>query len=238
MLKRYVIIVAAGKGSRMQAPVPKQFLRLAGKPVLLHSILAFHQFDPMAKIILVLPGDQLQQWEKLVKEFDVLIPCEITGGGDTRFESVKNGLALIPENENAIVAIHDAVRPLVAQKTISASFKAAERYGNAVPAIPLNDSIRQIESSRSVAVDRSKYCLIQTPQCFEVGLLKKAYAQEYKFTFTDDAGVIEALGEQIHLVDGNPDNFKLTTPTDLVLAEAILKMRSQFVPDVSGGTHP
>lgn len=222
----------------MQSPVPKQFLRLAGRPVILHSISAFAEFDPNVRIILVLPPDQFSQWERIAAEFRVSLPVRITNGGETRFESVKNGLSLIPDNEEAIVAVHDAVRPLVAQRTISGSFKAAERYGNAVPAIPLSDSIRQIDSSRSVAVDRSRYCLIQTPQCFEVNLLKRAYAQDYKYIFTDDASVVESLGVQIHLVDGNPDNFKLTTPNDLVVAEALLAHRLTHSGDLSGGTHP
>lgn len=221
----------------MQSPIPKQFLKLDGRPLLLHSIAAFAEFDPSITIILVLPSDQFAQWEKITEEFKLPVPVKITAGGETRFESVKNGLALI-DDENGIVAVHDAVRPLVTVKTISTSFKAAERYGNAVPAIPLSDSIRQIVSTQSVALDRSKYCLIQTPQCFAVPLLKKAYAQEYKYTFTDDASVVESTGEAIRLVDGNEDNFKLTTPTDLVIAEALMKHRSTFTGDLSGGTHP
>lgn len=236
-MKRYAIIVAAGRGSRMQAPIPKQFLKLNGKPVVIHSISAFAEFDPSVTIILVLPADQFGQWEKISAEFPPPVPVTITAGGETRFESVKNGLSLIPD-EDAIVAVHDAVRPLVSKRTISSSFKAAERYGNAVPAIPLSDSIRQIESSQSIALDRSRYCLIQTPQSFSVPLLKKAYSQEYKYTFTDDASVVESLGEQIHLVDGNEDNFKLTTPIDLVIAEAVLRHRATHTGDMSGGTHP
>jgi 2-C-methyl-D-erythritol 4-phosphate cytidylyltransferase len=236
-VKRYAIIVAAGKGSRMQSPIPKQFLRLQGKPVLLHSIQAFADFDSSIQVILVLPSDQFSQWEKIVAEFSPALPVTITAGGETRFESVKNGLSLIPDEE-AIVAIHDAVRPLVSKKTIGTSYKAAERYGNAVPAIPLSDSIRQIESTRSIAVDRSRYCLIQTPQCFSVPLLKKAYSQEYRYTFTDDASVVESIGEQICLVDGNVDNFKLTTPIDLVIAESMLSYRLSHTGDLSGGTHP
>lgn len=221
----------------MQAPIPKQFLRLHGKPVVLHSIAAFAEFNPQATVILVLPGDQFAQWEKIAAEFPLPLPVTITAGGETRFESVKNGLALV-DDEDGIVSVHDAVRPLVSKKTISASFKAAERYGNAVPAIPLSDSIRQIESTQSIALDRSRYCLIQTPQSFSVALLKRAYSQEYKYTFTDDASVVESLGEQIHLVDGNEDNFKLTTPTDLVIAEALMKHRLTHAGDLSGGTHP
>lgn len=222
----------------MQSPVPKQFLKLHGKPVVLYSISAFAEFDPNITIILVLPGGQFEMWEKIKAEFPLPAPVQITAGGETRFESVKNGLSQIPEGEEALVAIHDAVRPLVTKKTISGSFKAAERYGSGVPAIPLSDSIRQIESTRSVALDRSRYCLIQTPQCFHLSLLRRAYEQEYKYTFTDDATVVESLGGQIHLVDGNDDNFKLTTPTDLVIAEAMLKHRATAVGDLSGGTHP
>ncbi len=222
----------------MQSPVPKQFLRLNGTPVLLYSIKAFADFDPAIRIILVLPGDQIAQWERIAAEFNVTLPVRTTAGGETRFESVKNGLALIPDEDGAIVAIHDAVRPLVGPKTISGAFKAAERYGNAVPAVPLSDSIRQIEAARNVAVDRSRYCIVQTPQCFRVPLLKKAYTQEYKYKFTDDASVVESMGEQIYLVDGNEDNFKLTTPIDLVMAESLLNYRLHHTGDLGGGTHP
>ncbi|MGL4598323.1 MAG: 2-C-methyl-D-erythritol 4-phosphate cytidylyltransferase [Bacteroidia bacterium] len=237
LMVHYTIIVAAGRGSRMNTPVPKQFLRLGNKPVLLHSIEAFVQFDPAIKIILVLPPDQFLEWEKIVEEFKITNSVQITQGGDTRFASVSNGLKLISD-ETCLVGIHDAARPLVGQKTISAAYKSAERYGNGVPAIPLNDSIRQIESSRSVAVDRSKYALIQTPQCFRFDLLQQAYKQEYKYTFTDDASVVESMGEQIRLVDGNSDNFKLTTPTDMAVAEALLQYRLNNTGDLSGGTHP
>jgi 2-C-methyl-D-erythritol 4-phosphate cytidylyltransferase len=236
-MKHYVILVAAGRGSRMNAAVPKQFLKLDGKPVLLHSIQAFAQFDPQIEIILVLPPDQFSEWERIAQTYSVHTNILIAAGGETRFDSVKNGLALIRDNEG-LVAVHDAARPLVAQTTISAAFKSAERYGNGVPAVPLHDSIRQIESTRSIAVDRSLYCLIQTPQCFAVELLKRAYTQAYKFTFTDDASVVESIGEHIHLVDGNSDNFKLTTPADMIVAEALLQNRSQHTADVSDGTHP
>lgn len=218
----------------MQSPIPKQFLKLDGKPVLIHSIQAFAAYDPQVNIILVLPSDQFDTWNKIASEYQLQIPVQITAGGETRFESVKNGLALINDTD-ALVGIHDAVRPLVSQKTISGAFKSAERYGSGIPAVPLNDSIRQIESARSVAVDRSRYCLIQTPQCFQLSILRKAYQQEYKYTFTDDASVVEASGEEVHLVDGNVDNFKLTTRVDLIVAEAMLK--EQKVGDLSGGTH-
>lgn len=218
----------------MQLPTPKQFIKLDGKPVLLHSINAFAVYNPQIEIILVLPADQFETWEKIKAEYNVAVPVHITAGGETRFASVKNGLALIQESD-ALVGIHDAVRPLVSQKTISGAFKSAERYGSGIPAVPLSDSIRQIESKRSVAVDRSRYCVVQTPQCFQVGILKKAYNQEYRYTFTDDASVVEADGNEVHLVDGNVDNFKLTTRVDLIVAEAMLK---DTAGDMSGGTHP
>lgn len=233
-MNQYVIIVAAGKGSRMQLPIPKQFIKLDGKPVLLHSISAFAAYNPNINIILVLPPDQFETWEKIRQEYNVTIPVRITAGGETRFESVRNGLSLI-NDEEALVGIHDAVRPLVSQKTISGAFKSAERYGSGIPAVPMSDSIRQIESKRSVAVDRSRYCIVQTPQCFRMSLLANAYMQEYRYTFTDDASVVEAAGNEVHLVDGNPDNFKLTTKIDLVVAEALLKEKFG---DMSGGTHP
>lgn len=232
-MKHYIIIVAAGKGSRMQSPIPKQFLKLDGKPVLLHSMEAFIQFDSKINIILVLPADQFGMWEKIAHENNITFPVQITAGGDTRFQSVSNGLALV-KDEEALVGIHDAVRPLVSQNTIAGAFKSAEFDGSGIPAIPLSDSIRQIESAKSVAVDRSKYCLIQTPQCFQLSLLRKGYEQEYKYTFTDDASVVEASGGEIHLVDGNVDNFKLTTRVDMIVAEAMLKEK---VGDMSGGTH-
>lgn len=233
-MKHYVIIVAAGRGSRMQLPTPKQFIKLDGKPVLLHSINAFATYTADVNIILVLPPDQFDMWEKIKSEYNVTVPVQITAGGETRFASVKNGLALITESE-ALVGIHDAVRPLVSQKTISGAFKSAERYGSGIPAVPLSDSIRQIESKRSVAVDRSRYCVVQTPQCFRFSILSKAYNQEYRYTFTDDASVVEADGNEVHLVDGNVDNFKLTTRVDLIVAEAMLKNGGG---DFSGGTHP
>ncbi|TND08607.1 MAG: 2-C-methyl-D-erythritol 4-phosphate cytidylyltransferase [Bacteroidetes bacterium] len=222
----------------MNTPVPKQFLRLDGKPVLLHSISAFAEYDPSMRIILVLPTDQFEQWEKIKAEYAVTADIQVAAGGETRFHSVQNGLALISDSEPAIVAVHDAARPLVSRKTINTAIKAAEHYGNGVPAIPISDSIRRIESATSIAVDRSRYCLIQTPQCFSLELLRQAYRQDYKYTFTDDASVVESAGAPIRLVDGNTENIKLTLPIDMAIAEAMLKYRLQHTNDLSGGTHP
>ena len=224
-MKRYAIIVAGGQGLRMNSPVPKQFIKLDGKPILLHSLNKFLETDPTIDIILVLPEEHLKYWEQLCQEFMFNKPVSIAMRGETRFHSVKSGLEFV--KEESIVGIHDAVRPLVSSKTILAAYKAAEMYGNAVPAVPINDSIRQIESTRTIAVDRSRYCATQTPQCFSSAIIKKAYEQEYRYTFTDDAMVVEAMGEQIRLVDGNPDNIKITSPKDLVIAEALLKLEAQ-----------
>ena len=222
--KKYAIIVAGGNGTRANTPVPKQFMKLDGKPVIMHAISKFADAGLSLEIIVVLNRDLIPQWEGLCKEHSFNTEVKIVEGGESRFESVKLGLALV--GEEGIVAIHDAARPLVSTKTIVTAYKAAEMYGNAVPAIPLTDSIRQIDSSKSIAVDRTRYCIIQTPQCFQAGILKKAYSTaEYKIHFTDDASVIEASGEKIHLVDGNPDNIKITTPRDFILAEALLKYR-------------
>jgi 2-C-methyl-D-erythritol 4-phosphate cytidylyltransferase len=223
--KRYALIMAGGKGIRMNSPVPKQFLKLDGKPILLHSINQFFDTVPNIEIVLVLPHEYLKFWEALCAEYMFHKPVRIAYSGESRFHSVKNGLELV--TEDSVVAIHDAVRPLVSSKTILATYKAAEMYGNAVPAIPINDSIRQIESTRTIAVDRSRYCATQTPQCFRSEIIKKAYQQEYKYTFTDDAMVVEALGEDIRLVDGNPENIKITSPKDLLIAEVLLKAEAQ-----------
>ncbi len=223
--KRYVIIVAGGNGSRMNSPVPKQFLRLEGRPILMHTISKFTDTDAGIEVIIVIPPDQVSLWESLCAEHNFYKTAKIAFSGESRFHSVKNGLALV--TEPGIVGVHDAVRPLVSSKTIIAAYKAAGMYGNAIPAVPINDSIRQIETTRNIALDRSRYCAIQTPQCFRSDILKKAYEQEYRYTFTDDATVVEALGEQIRLVDGNTENLKITSPKDIFVAEALLKAENQ-----------
>ncbi|MCC7302597.1 MAG: 2-C-methyl-D-erythritol 4-phosphate cytidylyltransferase [Bacteroidia bacterium] len=219
-MKYYAIIVAGGLGNRMNNPVPKQFLKLNGRPVIMHTITRFHECELKPEIIVVLHKDHHVVWKQLCEEFHFEIPHRLTSGGDTRFLSVRSGLRQT-EGEG-IVAIHDAARPLVHSKTILHAYKAAEMYGNAVPAIPLSDSIRKVDPSASVAVDRTKYCVVQTPQVFHSELLRRAYAREFKITFTDDASVVESLGETIHLIDGTPDNIKITTPMDLAAAEALL----------------
>lgn len=220
-LKKYVIIVAGGKGTRMQMNIPKQFVKLDGKPVLMHTIQHFVDAIPNIEIILALPSDQIMFWKQLCVEYNYTIPVFVVEGGETRYQSVRNALAAV--KKDGVVGIHDAARPLVTEKIITTAYKSAEMYGNAVPATPFSDSIRQIDSTRSIAVDRSKYCIVQTPQCFTTEIIKKAYQQEYRFTFTDDASVVESMGEKIHLIDGHPDNIKITNPRDLLIAEALLK---------------
>jgi 2-C-methyl-D-erythritol 4-phosphate cytidylyltransferase len=219
-VKKYAIIVGGGSGTRMNTAVPKQFMLLDGKPILMHSIAKFAEADPEIEIIVVLRQDQIDFWKQLCIGHNFPVPHSLAAGGETRFHSVKNGLELV--TEQGIVGVHDSARPLVSIKTIQTAFKTTEMYGNAVPAIPITDSIRQIDSGLSIAVDRTKYCATQTPQCFLSDILKNAYGQEYKYTFTDDASIVEAFGEKIHLIDGNSDNIKVTTPKDLIIVESLL----------------
>ena len=215
-----VIIVAGGKGERMNANIPKQFLELHGKPILIHTMEAFYRFDNTMQIMLVLPETQIDYWNALCKKHAFAVLHNIVIGGQTRFNSVKNGLKLV--QSPSLVAVHDGVRPLVSHTTITRSFNAAEKYDAAIPVIDLIDSIRQVNEDESLSVDRTKYKLVQTPQVFDAELLKKAYEQEFSALFTDDASVVEALGTKIHLVEGNRENIKITTEIDLKMAETFL----------------
>ncbi len=220
-MKKYVIIVAGGTGTRMNNAVPKQFIDLCGKPILMHTIQKFVDAISQIKIILVLSSSYKSDWEVLCKKHNFNYSLEIADGGKTRFHSVKNGLALVPEN--CVVGIHDAARPLVSKQTIINAFETAENKGNASPAISLNESVREVIGEKNKAVDRSNYYIIQTPQCFQSSLLKKAFLQPYSSAFTDDASVLEAMGEKINLIEGNRENIKITTPQDLIIAEVLLK---------------
>jgi len=222
MLK-YAIIVAGGKGERMGSTVPKQFLLLQGKPILMHTIEKFKTTFPEIKIILALPNNQMDYWEALCKDHSFMISFQIIAGGETRFHSVKNALTLV--QEEGIVAVHDGVRPLVSLLTISTCFNEAERHGNAIPVIDVIDSLRFVDKQEdsNKAVPRNCYKSVQTPQCFQSTLLLKAYEQELNVSFTDDASVVEQLGTTIHLVEGNKENIKITTTEDLIIAEALLR---------------
>lgn len=223
-MHKYVIIVAGGKGERMGASTPKQFLELAGKPILIHTLEKFKQTIPSIEIILALPENQFDFWEELFYKYELpKIRHQIVKGGETRFHSVQNALSLI--KENSIVAIHDGVRPLVSTETIKRCFNEAEKYGNAVPVVDVVESLRHVSKQDNVnkAVPRSCYKLVQTPQCFTSEVILKAYKQEFDTTFTDDASVVEKLGETINLVEGNRENIKITTVADLLIAEAFIK---------------
>lgn len=218
MGKKYAIIVAGGVGSRMKASIPKQFLLLNGKPILQHSIERFVNYDQTIDIIVTLPESEISTWQQLCKEHKFKIKHKVIRGGETRFYSVKNGLKQI--TEPGVVAVHDGVRPLVSSSTIAAAFNKASEHQTAVPVVPITDSIRKIENGKSFHVDRSCYFLIQTPQCFQTEVLLKAYEQNYSTEFTDDASVVEKFGGTINLTEGNKENIKITTPEDLIIANA------------------
>ena len=215
-----IVIVAGGKGLRMGGDIPKQFLLLKSEPVLMHTIRAFYNWDNNCEIILALPINHQEYWKELVEKYEFDIPVKITNGGETRFHSVKNG---INQTKVSLIAIHDGVRPLVSEQTIKKCFEVAESYGNAIPCIPVNDSLRIVENSKTQMTDRSKYFRIQTPQVFQRPVILKGFEQEYSNEFTDDASLIEIAGEIIQLVNGNEVNIKITRPTDLKIAEVFLE---------------
>jgi len=213
-MKKCVIIVAGGKGLRMSSDVPKQFILLKNKPILMHTIETFFNFDSSIKIILVLPKEHISLWQELCEKYDFKINCVIAEGGAERFFSVKNGLNFV--DKNSIVAIHDGVRPFVSRETLENCFITAEKLGNAVPVVPLNESVRWVENSTNRHINRANLRIVQTPQVFNSELLQAAYQQPFNEYFTDDASVVETLfGEKINLVDGNPENIKITTKSDL-----------------------
>jgi len=220
-MKYYAIIVAGGSGNRMQTETPKQFLLLRNLPVLMHTIKAFAQSDTQPKILLVLNIDQQGYWRRLCEEFNFRIPHEIINGGTERFYSVKNAIDSI--NEESFVAIHDAVRPLVSKALIDNCFKRAEAIGNVIAAVQSSDSVRMLRGDESTALKRDEIYLVQTPQTFSLNILKKAYLQEFTSYFTDDASVVEALHENINIIEGERNNIKITYPIDLELAELLLK---------------
>lgn len=220
-MKKFVIIVAGGSGQRMGTDLPKQFLELCGKPILMHTLQRFFDFDPEAELILVLPEAQQQLWQALCINYSFTLPHQVVSGGATRFQSVQNGLQLV--RQEGLVMIHDGVRPLVSDDTLSRCCQMALEQGNAIPVLPINDSLRMLSGQENMAVDRSLYFSVQTPQTFLSGQILKAFEQPYDLSFTDDASVAERAGYAIHMVQGNTTNIKITTPTDLVIAEAFLK---------------
>ena len=221
----WAIIVAGGSGSRMQSDVPKQFMELCGKPLLMRSVMAFADACKDIRIIVVLPPLQIGYWQELCTRHDFTLPHNIAEGGATRFHSVKNGLSLLPDE--GLVAVHDGVRPLVSRQTIINCFREAATYGCAVPVTQVNDSVREISGQTSRMPNRSSLRLVQTPQVFDIKLLKKAYEQEFTPEFTDDASVFEKAEHTIHLTEGNVENIKITTPNDLIVAEALLRNKTE-----------
>ncbi len=219
-MKKFALIVAGGAGLRMGAEVPKQFLELSGKPILMRTIERFVSYDSSVYVIVVLPSDQFERWQQLCRQHDFSIRHELVAGGNSRFQSVKNGLDQIPDD--GLVFIHDGVRPLVSEQTIKRCENMAAVTGNALPVMPVLESLRQLDGSVSKHVDRSRFRLVQTPQTFQNKLIKQAYCQPESDLFTDDASVCEAFGVEIHLVDGNPENIKVTHPIDLLIAETLL----------------
>jgi len=222
--KNYAIIVAGGTGTRMQAAVPKQFLLLAGKPVLMHTIEAFHSSAAKPAIILVLPVDYHTYWNELCVEHHFKVPHQLITGGETRFHSVKNGLDLISDTDT-VIAVHDAVRPLVSRTIIEDTYQYAAGHGNAVTCVKSRDSVRLMEAGVSRSLVRDEVYLVQTPQTFQSAQIKRAYEQVYDPKFTDDASVVEETGIKINLFEGSHQNIKITFPEDIAIAEAILKSR-------------
>lgn len=216
-----VIIVAGGKGLRMGQDIPKQFIPIGGKPVLMHTIETFYNYDDKIEIILVLSPDYFDYWQKLRFEYTFTIPHQITHGGETRFHSVKNGLEMV---KNDIVAVHDAARPFASKELIEKCFEEACIGKAVIPALDATDSLREMtDDLHSKIIDRNKIKLVQTPQVFLTDVLRKAYNQEYIQTFTDDASVVESIGENVLLVKGETSNIKITTPFDLEVAKLLIR---------------
>lgn len=217
MSKKHVIIVAGGKGLRMGGDIPKQFLPVGGKPVLMRTLEAFHAYDASMHLILVLPVSQQAYWKELCDTYRFALPHEVADGGETRFHSVANGLKKVVGG--GWVGVHDGVRPFVSQEVIARCYEEVRGKKAVIPVIGVVETVRHLTEEGSETVPRDRYKLVQTPQVFEADLLRRAYRQPYTDAFTDDASVVEALGAQVHLVEGNRENIKLTTPFDLRMAE-------------------
>lgn len=219
----YIIIVAGGKGLRMGGDLPKQFMPLHGKPVLMHTIERFRSYSDELKIILVLPHEQQDYWRQICQKHNFTVEHTVVDGGQTRFHSSQNGVAAVPDDATGVIGIHDGVRPFVSEETIARCFEAARQFGAALPVLPVTDTLRRVTDDGGYNVQRNDYRTVQTPQTFDAQLLKQAFKQPYSDNFTDDASVVEALGHKVTMVDGNRKNIKLTTPFDLVVAEALIK---------------
>lgn len=226
-MRTIAIIVAGGSGTRFGAQLPKQFLELAGRPILMRTIEAFGEScetgETSLDVIVTLPADQMDLWQQLCEKYAFSLPHRVVAGGETRWHSVKNALAAVGDIADVdVIAVHDGVRPLATAGLIHRVLDAARRDGAAIPVVPLNDSVRQVAGDTSHALDRSSLRAVQTPQAFDARLLLDAYHQPFDPTFTDDASVVERAGHRVTLVDGDPVNLKITRPMDLALAEYLL----------------
>ena len=218
----YIVIVAGGKGLRMGSDIPKQFLPIGGKPVLMRTLERFREYSADLQIILVLPEAQQDYWRQLCEKYHFDVKYQLANGGQTRFHSVQNGLSLVPDDAEGVVGVHDGVRPFPSIEVIRNCFETTRTAKAVIPVIPVVETVRHLEGERSVTVPRDEYKLVQTPQTFDIQLLKAANRQPYNDGFTDDASVVESYGHEITLVDGNRENIKITTPYDLTVAEALL----------------
>lgn len=219
----YLVVVAGGKGLRMGGDVPKQFQLLGGLPILMHTLNRMSEAAPEATLILVLPEQQQSYWKELCTQYRFTVPHLLANGGDTRFHSVQNGLALIPDEAQGVVGVHDGVRPFVSVEVIQRCMQKAGELGAVIPVIPVVDTVRQLTGDGSRTVNREDYKLVQTPQTFRIELIKKAYGQPYQPGFTDDASVVEAMGCPVALVEGNRENIKMTTPFDKLVGEMLVQ---------------
>ena len=225
-MEKYAVIVAGGQGSRMHSEIPKQFIEVAGKPLLMHTLEAFFAYDSKLPILLVLPMHEQARWQHLCEQYTFQVPHKIVIGGSCRPESVYNGVQKISEKK-CLVAVHDGVRPLISKQMIESSFRIAMQHGSAIAAVPLKDSIRKITEQGSVSRNRAEYRLMQTPQTFQLSWLRDAYSKvEQLDDFSDEASLVEAAGRQVTLMEGSYQNIKVTTPEDLWVAEAFLKQKA------------
>jgi 2-C-methyl-D-erythritol 4-phosphate cytidylyltransferase len=206
----------------MGADIPKQFLPVGGKPVLMRTLERFREYAADLQIILVLPQGQQDYWRELCQQYHFTVEYTLANGGETRFHSVQNGLALIPDNAEGVVGVHDGVRPFPSVEVIRNCYETAREKKAVIPVIPIVETVRHLKDETSVTVPRGDYRLVQTPQTFDIQLLKAANRQPYNDGFTDDASVVEAFGFDITLVEGNRENIKLTTPFDLKIAESLI----------------
>ncbi|MFC3417208.1 2-C-methyl-D-erythritol 4-phosphate cytidylyltransferase [Algoriphagus hitonicola] len=223
-MKKAAVLVAGGKGTRMGGSISKQYLPIAGKPVLMHTLEVFYRVDPSIELIVVLPESDFELWEELVKNHQFTVPHHRVAGGNSRFQSVRNGLKSISFDEG-LVAIHDAVRPFVKEEVVAASFEEAARSGSAIAVVALKDSIRKLtDDGKSFFQERQYFRLVQTPQTFQLAKIRKAFQVTELPQFTDDATVYEHQGWQVSLIPGNPENIKLTTPEDMVYADFLINL--------------